>query len=484
MNEKKSHLPFIILTIDLILALLLPIMAQKSMFFDGITYATVARNLANGEGTFWFLHYTDSFDAQFHIQPPLAMGILSLFYRIWGDNFYVERVYSLLMAAISAFLIAKIWQKTFEKDENYRQFWWLPVLFWGISPVVSWSYRNNMLENTVSVFSLFSVLSILYSIDIQGNKKYFWLFLAALGMFAGALSKGLVALFPLATIGIYYFTQNSETKKMTFAQMLFTSLTLLIGFCVLFLLLFKLLPDAAKSLSLYQEKVKMMLNEKTVSSHFYILNRLWQEILPAIIAFLLLFFLYLRQKIGFSAIKNNVPIALFFLLIGFSASLPIMVSLRQSNYYLLPSIPYFSLTFSVLSVPILSHFWKKITEKTRNFALIFSIIMGIGVLGFSAAQMGKIGKDAEVIADAQALAKFFPKHTIIKTCYQLEYDFRLRAYLARYHSLSLNSDIYHELPKFVLLPANEGCAVIGMEMYAEVPLEMKVYKLYKLKEKM
>ena len=481
MNEKKLHFPFLILTIAIIMAFLLPTMAQKSMFFDGITYATIARNLANGEGTFWFLRYTDSFDAQFHLQPPLAMGILAIFYRILGDSFYVEKIYSLLTFLISAFFIMKIWQKIFEKDDKYRPFSWFPLLLWGISPVVSWCFRNNMLENTVSIFTLFSVLAILYSVDLQTNKKYFWLFWAALGIFCGVLSKGLVALFPLATVGIYYFTQNNSKTKMTFLQMSFATLILLIGFCVLFLLLFKLSPDAAKSLALYQEKVKMMLNEKTVKSHFFILNRLWQEVLPATSLFLMLFFFYFRQKIGISALKNQLPNALFFLLIGFSASLPIMISLRQSHYYILPSIPYFSLTISVLCVPMLSHFWQKITEKMQKNVLIFSIIIGICVLVFSATQIGKIGKDQEVMADAAILAKFFPKHTIIKTCYQLETDYVLRAYLARYHSLSLNSNIYHELPKYVLLPSNEGCSVIGMEMYAEIPLHLKLYKLYQLK---
>jgi 4-amino-4-deoxy-L-arabinose transferase-like glycosyltransferase len=442
--------------------------------------------LAKGEGTFWFLHYTDSFDAQFHIQPPLAMGILSVFYRILGDSFYVERIYSLLTFAISAFLIVKIWHKIFEKHENYRQFSWLPLFFWGITPVTFWCFRNNMLENTVSVFTLFSVLSILYSIDSQGNNKYGWLFWAAFAMFCGALTKGLVALFPLATIGIYYFTQNrnlevAQPKRMTFLQMSFATLSLLISFCVLFLLLFKISPDAAKSLTLYQEKVKIMLNEKTVSSHFYVLNRLCQEILPTIIAFILLLLVYSRQKIGFSALKNQFSNAFFFLLIGFSASLPIMVSLRQSHYYILPSIPYFALTFSVLCVPMLAHFWHKITEKAQKILLISSIIIGIGILGVSAMQIGKIGKDQEVMADAEILANFFPKKTIIKTCYQLETDYVLRAYLARYHSLSLNSDIYHELPKYVLLPSNEGCSVIGMEMYAEIFLNLKRYKLYQLK---
>jgi len=54
--SKYSHVnfPFRVFTIAVFVIAILPSLVQDGMFIDGIQYAVVSKNLANGLGTFWF----------------------------------------------------------------------------------------------------------------------------------------------------------------------------------------------------------------------------------------------------------------------------------------------------------------------------------------------------------------------------------------------------------------------------------------------
>ena len=49
---------------------------SEGMFMDGLYYATIANNLANNIGSFWFLHFTNTEFPIFHEHPPLAFGMV------------------------------------------------------------------------------------------------------------------------------------------------------------------------------------------------------------------------------------------------------------------------------------------------------------------------------------------------------------------------------------------------------------------------
>src|SRR6266496_888930 len=93
------------LTLAVFAAYTLPRLAHRGMFVDGITYAAVARNLAEGRGTFW-----------------------------------------------TPFFMAVIWRQV-NRHSTAKDCDWLPILLWIIIPVVSWSIVGNMLETTVSMFT-------------------------------------------------------------------------------------------------------------------------------------------------------------------------------------------------------------------------------------------------------------------------------------------------------------------------------------------
>ena len=159
---KKKSL-FWGLTISFFIGLLVPILIQDGMFLDGVTYSSISKNLAHGIGSIWKPHYTKVLYPVFYEHPPLVFGIQSLFFKILGDGMYTERIYTLITAIFTLLGIVACWRLVF-KQHPMQEYSWLPVLLWITVPLIFWSYKNNLLENTLSVFTLFSVYFIFRSL--------------------------------------------------------------------------------------------------------------------------------------------------------------------------------------------------------------------------------------------------------------------------------------------------------------------------------
>lgn len=71
--------------------LICPNFLTEGMFMDGLMYSAISKNLANGIGTFWNPYLSETLFPEFHEHPPLAFGIQSIFYNLFGESFYVEK---------------------------------------------------------------------------------------------------------------------------------------------------------------------------------------------------------------------------------------------------------------------------------------------------------------------------------------------------------------------------------------------------------
>ena len=62
----KKHVLFYILVSAIILGIVAPNLFSDGMILDGLFYATISKNLANGLGSFWYPHLTNTLMPQFH----------------------------------------------------------------------------------------------------------------------------------------------------------------------------------------------------------------------------------------------------------------------------------------------------------------------------------------------------------------------------------------------------------------------------------
>src|ERR1700674_775371 len=115
---KSVDTPFRLLTFAVFAAATVPRLVHRGMFVDGVTYASVARNLAEGRGSFWSPFYTSTIYPEFHEHLPLGFWLQSLWFRVFGDHLFVERAYSIAAALTTAFVIAWIWRRLAARGES------------------------------------------------------------------------------------------------------------------------------------------------------------------------------------------------------------------------------------------------------------------------------------------------------------------------------------------------------------------------------
>jgi 4-amino-4-deoxy-L-arabinose transferase-like glycosyltransferase len=458
------------LTLTVFVSLLIPTLVQEGMFLDGITYAAISKNMANGYGSFFNPHYTKILYSNFHEHPPLVFILQSGFFKLFGNAFYTERIFSLLIAILTVIGITQCWRLFNDKNE-FKEYDWLPVLLWLSIPLVSWSYKNNLLENTMGVFTIFAVFFILKSFI---EKRIIYLFVGGVLIVLAFLSKGPVGLFPILVPLLYaiVYKSNKNALKYSAYLILFT-----ISISYIFSIAF---PELKQNIVLYfeQQLIPALSNKREITTNnrfTIILNLILELSLP--IALLVYFTIrewIKTRKPDFLKDKK----ALIFLLIAITASIPLIISLKQRKFYLIPSIPFYVLTISILVVPFVKRFIDAPSNSTLRWIKGASLLSLAMVLLFSAFQFGKFSRDKEKLTDVYAISTIIPEGTVISTTRDLWSDWSLVAYMCRIGYLSLDCDNEHD---YYLLERNSNMDKHVLENYEIVNMNLTRYEMLRKK---
>jgi 4-amino-4-deoxy-L-arabinose transferase-like glycosyltransferase len=473
----NKNFPFWIFTFSVLIILTIPVLIQDGMFLDGMLYTAVSHNLSNGIGTFWFPEYSPSYNNAgshfFYEHPPLVFGIQSLFFRLFGESMYVERFYTFLTMCITAFSIHLLWRMIYKKDGELKRISWLPVLFWITIPSCSWSYSNNMMENTMGIFTLGAVIFIFKAVESEKNET-FTLIISGLFVFLATLSKGVPGLFPLSLPFLYWIT----FRKKSFARVILQTLLIISVPAILYLILFNL-SQSQESLTFYVTKrlLGRIHDNPTVGNRFYILKRLFSELLPQIILTLIIVSVTKLKKINIKLFSNPV-LSIFFFSIGLAASAPMLLTLIQRGFYLVPSFPYYAIGFSILIAPIVLNFRENVSNSTGKYKIfrILSILLFVFAISFSIMQIGKTGRDRDMLRDVHLIGNTIPRKSAINVSQDIADNYVLECYFIRYYDISL----YIDKPKNYLMVLKIVNPVIPAG-YEKLNIGTKVYDIYSRK---
>ena len=497
-----KNLPYYLIVLLVFMALSNELWSD-GMFLDGVYYATISKNLSNGLGSFWFLPSIASSDV-FHGHPPLAMGLQSIFFSIFGDSIYIERFYSLLTFIVTGFFIHLIWEEVIGK--KYSLYSWVVLFFWAIIPLNSWACSNNILENTMNIFVASSVFFLIKNIR---TNDLVYIMISGVCLSLAFLSKGFTGLFPLSFFFLYYLVFPS----MTFKEMIRRTLLLIASTLTPFLLLYVFYPPAIDSLSEYinVQVIDSLKNVQTTNNRFSITTRLFNYmkfihlftilsvfvyivylfrrkvldniflILMTILfisclvielfvdtdrnflyiynyVFLLLFLIYQSRSSIESNIISSASIRwiIFFMLLGFSGVLPMIISLKQGGFYILTALPYFVISFTILIIPILSYILDRFSLKRKIvylFVLILFILYGPFISYSSQINISQIinlqlnsfknqykkdVRDKSLRDDIRLILKELPENAIVSIDFQKHNI--IHGYFARYENISLDTD--------------------------------------------
>jgi len=446
---------------------------SDGMFMDGTIYAAVSENMANGLGTFWQPHLNQTLYPEFYQHPPLALGLQALAFKIFGSSFLVERFYSLATFILTGYLLILIWMEIGKPKDKA----WIPLLFWFANPLVIWAVANNMLENTLQIFVLASVLVLLKSLK---TKTLFWIILSGLFLFLGLLTKGLVALSPLT----FYFWYWLFKREISFYKMIINTGLLLLFTLIPLALLLLLSESAAHALESYfkLQIVNSLKEVQTVSSRFFIVGRLFNELLASFGIMLLIILIFKKNikqfKTDFQKNKQNLYL---FLGLGFSGVLPIMISLKQSGFYMLPAFPFFALAFGLLIYPFLENTKPKLKKQSFLYqnSGILSLLLLLIVFSVTISFKNTIGRDKKMLEDVYSISSSVSNDEIIDIPRNLAQNWPLHAYFARYSNISLD-DVPTQAHQFYL--CNKGDFPLQKESYKNAELNLKKFSLFKLNQ--
>ncbi len=433
--------PFWVLTTAIIIVLTLPVLIQDGMFMDAMLYTSVSHNLGLGIGTFWFPQFSNSNIAglsSFHEQPPLVFGIQSLFYKVLGDSMYVERIYTLLTTCCTALLIIYLWRYCHKNFMKEKKLAWIAVIFWISIPVCFWSYSNNMHENTMGIFTLAAVIFIYQAFQSQRN-IYLYLFLCGFSIFLATLSKGIPGFFPITVPVLYWLF----TKKINFTKALVYSIVItIIPLCIYGLLW--LYPESNKSLSIYlfQRVLHRISEDPTVGSRFYILGRLFMELIPqlSIVCIVLGIARFKRVRI---LISERLRESAFFCSIGLAASAPLMLTMVQKGFYFVPALPFFAIGLAMLIAPVVSRWLTKDKTSPSLRFLSITVLLLFASITFTVLQYGKASRNKDLLHDVYAIGNHLGKFKTISIPEALWNQWDLQCYLIRYYNISVEKGDQH-----------------------------------------
>ncbi len=435
----NKHTWFWIFTIAVIMILIVSQLIQDGVFMDGMLYISVGKNLADGIGTFWNQSFSKTSMFSYHEQPPLYGGLIALFYKVFGSSMYVERLFCFVCFSGLAIYLVKLWKAIFTTIET-KQFSWLPVLFFTSIPVVFWAYTNHVEE---TVMSFFALASVYHSYKALFNKESIVLNLVFAGVFVflSSLTKGVQGLFPIAAVGFYWIV---SVKNYQFSKMILHSLILVGTSVVIYSLMFLVSPEALESFKTYFgiRFVNTFNNVgATTGNRFELLIRLISELFPLAILSLLILILSKKQKAKDLTIEDGTKRILWFILIGLSGSMPLMVTLEQRGFYLVTALPYFAIAFALLLAPRLTNLFNKIDERSAGLKLFkgFAAILLIASLVFVFTSIGKSKRDGEMLQDVYAFGKIIPRGEVVGIPTEMWNDWNFQTYMVRYNYISLEA---------------------------------------------
>ena len=427
-----NNRPFYLFVIAFFLLIISPFLLAEGMFMDGMFYTAISHNLANGIGTFWQPRMEATM--LFYQHPPLAFGLQSLFYRLFGDSLYIDKLYSVTTFLATGVLMFLIWKISGKKSATA----WLPLLMWLCFSLVWWALPNNMLENTMSIFIM---ASLLFYLLCKKRKRWYWLPVSGFMLCLAFFTKGPTGLFPLVMPCVY---------GIVFKEKIWTVIKevclILLGLFVPCLLLFVFVPASYSFMENYVQAqvLNSLRHVVTVNSRLYILLKFLIETIPQLIilALLIVYERVTKNRTLSHSYKMHNKMFWFLVLTGLCGIIPIMVSLKQRGFYILPVFPFFALAWAMLFEKSVQQFIQRISAKVRHSLYIVSLLLIAVGIGSIIQHADTYSRDEQILTDIKQLLPHIPEKATIAMDKSMSEEWSLYAYFARYKYISL--DVYNE----------------------------------------
>ncbi|MCE9538767.1 MAG: hypothetical protein K8R85_06070, partial [Bacteroidetes bacterium] len=217
----------------------------------------------------------------------------------------------------------------------------------------------------------------------------------------------------------------------------------------------------------------------TTDNRFEIMFRLFTELIPMFILMLIIYLFSKRYKDESLNKNKHFTKITWLLLIGFSGSLPLMITLEQRGFYLLTTLPFFTMAGAALFAGRLGVLVEKINPdgnfyKYAKWTTIFILLFS---LTFTISKIGETKRDKKLLSDIYTIGKIIPHGNIVSIAPEMGQDHSLREYLIR--NFYISTDVDNKQYEFLIIRKNLSNKLVPKN-YILYPLETKEIDLYKL----
>lgn len=428
-TNYRSTTSINILIIGIISILVLPMLLQHGMFLDGVTYGAIAHLLHYDIGQLSAPFYTSYLGSVFYDQMPLGLGLQALFFDIFGDHYWVERLYCLTALVLTSLVLVRLYRLHVPSDGIAL----LPTLLFVVTPIVLWSYQQNILEVTVCLGATVSI----YAYTRYMQSGMWWFLLIAIAAFIGAIgAKGPTGAYPLAAGAIYLLAYRRWDQWQRTTVQVLASMVILYG-----LYLVPIVGDYVDHYLQAQLLPALAGNrEVTVEHRGELLLDLVSEVaVPLAIGLIL--WLSTRRHIRTSPDRSTV---IYYLLLGLSASIPMLISVKQRRFYLMPSIAMFSMAIAIWLTPHATYALSKCSRAAlRSMSTVGYLLLGVA-LTLCTIKAGTYSRDEYRLPAILRIASTTTPGSTVSADRKLCDDWAAHAYLARHAMISIQCDSISE----------------------------------------
>ncbi|MDF1761476.1 MAG: glycosyltransferase family 39 protein [Coxiellaceae bacterium] len=473
-TNKQLTLSLHLLLLSAVIGFLLLPLFQRGMFSDGVAYATIARNMAMGVGSLKTPYFTSAVFPHFFEHPPLGLWLQSFFFKAFGDHYYTERLFCLAEIVITFFATAYLWRRSF-RDRTMRAYYWVPIVLLMLNPLLVSNLYSNMLDSTVLCFGLLTTACLIDTARM-GQWRYLACMLAASFILAGFLANGPVIFFTLTVPLLSSITR----KDRSFKTALYETIVVVLTLAAMALCVFTLNPGLWLNIKTYissqvlPSTVGNRINPDTVGlGRLLIVKKIVEKILPAMGLLVILLICRQIKLAGFNRLSLKRD-AIFYLLLGLMASLPIALAHRQSSNYVLPAMPFFALAIVQYVTPAFFTISQKLNRHRMMVRVVFiaSIISLSAALWLFAIKHGELKRDQAMITDIKIISAVVGEGNSLTAAPSITHPYWvLVGYFGRYSRINVVRDPaarYYLTYKHQTAPTG----------YHHIPLNTHDYSLY------
>ena len=179
-------------------------------------------------------------------------------------------------------------------------------------------------------------------------------------------------------------------------------------------------------------------NDITTENRFSILWILFTNLIPVIILVIGCLFISKKKNIKLKPSKE----ILIFLMTALASSVPIAISMKQREFYLVPSIPYFAIAIALYISVIFQKI--NITEKNAQWIKRIAVLGIIITVIASFISFGKFSRKKDIISDIYSISEVVPAGSVISIKNSFSGDYLFHSYLTRINYMGISRVLGNE----------------------------------------